>query len=621
MYNPFGQLGGDNVLKEVSWQIGGEQGTGLDSTSEVFNTVASRAGYFVYAYKTFASRIKGGHTDFTTRLGVERVQAPAAGVNLLVTLDQESIDLCAKNVYPGSIVLAEEAIEPKLPAGIEARLLTMPLNKMTLELGNPIMKNNIVLGASAAFLGLPLQGFKDYASRKFEKKGAEFVALIHKSMDVGFEYVKTNWPDAMVDLAPGDGKERLLMIGNEATALGALAGGCRLMFSYPITPASEVAETLVKLFPKVGGCGVQMEDELGSIVACVGAGFAGARVMTATSGPGISLMQEALGLASMTETPVVVVDTQRGGPSTGMPTKQEQSDLMALAYGGHGEGPRIVLAPGSVEELIPLTAEAFNLADNHQCPVMIASDLALALFQQTVEPETLDLKNLPQLDRGPIANPEELAKLGRDVFERYSKQVNETGVSARSLPGMKNGQFLATGAEHSPFGKVNENVVNRISMMNRRMNKIRSVKTEAVRYFGSKDADIVLVAFGTTLGSVKEAQPAIEKATGKKVGVIQVRLIYPVPTEQIKALAGKAQVMVVESNQTAQFAFMLKATGFNPDQLYSFIKYDGTLIKVSEIVNAAEAALNGDARFMTSGGGAGVRAISDPTVTLITKEA
>ncbi|MFZ5827891.1 MAG: 2-oxoacid:acceptor oxidoreductase subunit alpha [Bacillota bacterium] len=609
------------MLKEVCWQIGGEQGTGLDSTVEVFNTVASRAGYYVYAYKTFASRIKGGHTDFTTRLSVDRVQAPAAGVNLLVTLDQESIDLCAKNVYPGAIVLADEAFNPTLPEGVDAKLLTMPFNKMALTLGNTLMKNNIVLGASAAFLGLPLEGFKKYAVRRWGNKGEEFVGLIHTAMQEGFNYVHEHWPELELVIAEPDGKERLLMIGNEAAALGALAGGCRTVFSYPITPASEIAESLVKIFPKVGGVAVQMEDELGSIVACVGAGFAGSRAMTATSGPGLSLMQEALGLAAMTETPVVVVDTMRGGPSTGMPTKQEQSDLLALAYGGHGDSPRIVLAPGSVEELIPMTAEAFNLADNYHCPVLIASDLALALFQQTVEPEAADLSALPQIDRGPLANPEEMAALGRDVFERYSKKINENGVSPRSLPGMKNGQFLATGAEHGAFGKVTENAANRVYMMNRRMNRIKHVKTEAVRYFGSENADLVLIAFGTTLGAVVEAQAEIEKATGKKVGVLQIRLIYPVPTAEIQRYVGAGKALVVESNAVGQFAFMLKGAGFNPAQLASLLRYDGNLFTVADVVNGAEAVLNGEAQYLVTGGGQGVRAIEDPTITLVAKEA
>ena len=608
------------MLKEVCWQIGGEQGKGLDSTVEVFNTVASRAGYYVYAYKTFASRIKGGHTDFTTRLSTDRVQAPAAGVNLLVVLDQESIDLCAKNVYPGAIILADEALNPKLPAGVEAKLLTMPFNKMTLALGNPLMLNNLVLGASAAFLGLPLKGFQEYATRRWGNKGEEFVGLIHKSMEEGFKYVQETWPDLQLQLVEPEPKERLLMIGNEAAALGALAGGCRTVFSYPITPASEIAESLVKIFPKVGGVAVQMEDELASIVACIGAGFTGSRALTATSGPGLSLMQEALGLAAMTETPVVVVDTQRGGPSTGMPTKQEQSDLLAMAYGGHGDGPRIVLAPGSVEELIPMTAEAFNLADNYHCPVLIASDLALALFQQTVEPEVAELANIPAIDRGPIANPEELAGLGRDVFERYSKKVG-INVSPRSLPSMKNGQFLATGAEHGAFGKVTENSANRLYMMDRRMGRIKNVNTEAIRYFGSENADIVLLAFGTTLGAAVEAQAQIEAATGKKVGVIQVRLIYPVPTEQITAALGKAKALVVESNATGQFAFMLKGTGFDPARLNSLLKYDGNLITVAEIRDAAEIVLRGEAQYLVTGAGEGPRAISDPTITLTAKEA
>lgn len=608
------------MLQEVCWQIGGEQGTGLDSTAEVFNTVSSRAGYYVYAYKTFASRIKGGHTDFTTRLSVHRVQAPAEGVHLLVALDQETINLCAKNVYPGGIVLADSAIDPALPEGISAQLITIPFNEMTLQLGNPMMRNNLVLGASAAFLGLPLQGFKDYAAKRWGRKGEAFVNLIWTAMQQGYDYVNANWPGLKLDLQPSDGREKLLMTGNEAAAMGAVAGGCRAIFSYPITPASEIAETLVKVLPKVGGVAVQMEDELGSIVACVGAGFAGVRAMTATSGPGLSLMQEGLGLASMTETPLVLVDTQRGGPSTGMPTKHEQSDVLAMCLGGHGTGPRIVLAPGSTGEFVSMTAEAFNLADNYQCPVLIASDLALALFQQSVEPEEAELDQLPPIDRSSIADPDEVAALGRNVYERYNK-ADGIGITRRSLPGMKNGQFLATGSEHNGHGKVFEGSANRVYMMDRRMGKIRKIKTEAVRYFGSENADLVLLAFGTTLGAAKEAQAKIEAATGKKVGVLQVRLLFPVPVDEVRAAVGNAKALVVESNANAQLAFLLKGAGFNPDQLYSLLKYDGTLFTVPEIVEAGKVALADETHFMVTGGGLGVRATNDPTTTLIAKEA
>lgn len=601
-------------MKEVVWQIGGEQGTGLDPTSDVFNTVASRAGYYVYAYKTFASRIKGGHTDFTTRVSTTRVQAPAAGVNLLVALDQETIDLCVKNLYKGSIVLADEAIKPTVPEGIDVKLLTMPLQKMTLELANPLMKNVLALGASSAILGLPLEGFKAYMAEKFGSKGEAIVNLNHTALDRGFSYVTEHWPELAIDLEKGDGKERLLMTGNDATALGALAAGCRIMFGYPITPASEVMENLIKFFPKVGGVAVQMEDELASIVATIGAGFAGARAMTATSGPGISLMQEALGLAAMTETPIVVVDTQRGGPSTGMPTKQEQSDLWALAIGGHGDSPRIVLAPGSVQELFSLTAEAFNLADNFHCPVLVASDLALALFQQTVEPEAIDANSIT-IDRGPMADPAELEALGRDVFQRYAK--TQSGVSPRSVPGVKNGQFLATGAEHGAFGKVTENAANRVYMMDRRAGKLQNLPTQGVVYHGSPNADLVLVGFGSTVGALIEAQPRIESLTGKKVGVAQVRVIWPLPVDELRDACGRAKVMVVESSAQGQFAFLMKAGGLDTtNSVHSFLKYDGNLFLVDEVINAAEAVLNDEATNLITGGGAGVRAAThDPVVT------
>jgi 2-oxoglutarate/2-oxoacid ferredoxin oxidoreductase subunit alpha len=601
-------------MKEVVWQIGGEQGTGLDPTSDVFNTVATRAGYYIYAYKTFASRIKGGHTDFTTRVSTTRVQAPAAGVNLLVALDQETIDLCARNLYKGSIVLADEAINPKLADGLALKLLTMPLQKMTQELANPLMKNVLALGASAALLGLPLEVFKEYMAEKFGAKGEAIVNLNHTALDRGFNYVVDHWADLRLGLEPSDGKRRLLMTGNDATALGALAAGCRIMFGYPITPASEVMENLIKFFPKVGGVALQMEDELASISATIGAGFAGARAMTSTAGPGISLMQEAIGLASMAEIPVVIVDTQRGGPSTGMPTKQEQSDLFALALGGHGDSPRILLAPGSVQELFSMTAEAFNLADNFHCPVLIASDLALALFQQTVEPEAMELESVT-IDRGPVPDPAELAQLGRDVFQRYARTASS--VSQRSMPGMKNGQFLATGAEHGAFGKVTENAANRVYMIDRRSTKLRNLPTPGVQYYGSRDADLVLVGFGSTVGALVEAQPLIEKATGKKVGVIQVRVLWPVPADEIREALGTARVLVVESNATGQFGFLMKAAGLDTtNAMHSFLKYDGTLFYVEEVVNAAEAVLHDGTRHLVSGGGAWVRAADrEPLIT------
>ncbi|HEY8836107.1 MAG TPA: 2-oxoacid:acceptor oxidoreductase subunit alpha, partial [Dehalococcoidia bacterium] len=513
------------MLREIVWKIGGEQGQGLDPTSDVFATVCNRMGYWVYAYKTFSSRIKGGHTDFTVRVSQDRKLSPAPKLHMLVAMDQESIDILVEDLMEDGILLADSGFKPQAPDGVN--MITADLTKMARDLGNPVYRNMIAVGASAQVLGIPLEPFKEYVQEKFGRKGESVVQGNWTALDQGAQIARDQVGDKGFRLGDPDGKsDRLLVTGNDAMTLGALAAGCRTIFAYPITPASEVLEVGAKIFPKFGGVSVQMEDELGALGACVGAGFAGARALTCTSGPGISLMQELMGLAGMTEVPVVIIDTQRGGPSTGMPTKQEQSDLFALIHGGHGEAPRIVLAPGTGEQAFYDIALAFNLADNYHCPVILASDLGLALWQQTVDP--FDVTKVV-IDRGPIVEQSELDKIGRDGFERYAD--SETGVSARSFPGMRNGQYLATGAEHGRTGKVTESATNRNRMMKRRFKKLEKLEiggeaVPGVDYSGPNNPDTLLISYGSTIGAVREAADNL-RGEGMSVGVCQVRVLNP----------------------------------------------------------------------------------------------
>lgn len=569
------------MLDEIVWKIGGEQGQGLDSTSDIFATVCNRAGYYVYAYKTFQSRIKGGHTDFTSRVAQWRVLSPAEKVHVLVGMDQECIDLLASELRPDGFLLADAHFKPSVPSGVD--LIAFDMTTMAREMGNPIFRNVIAIGASAAMLGLDLQPFKDYIADKFARKGQQVVEGNWKALDAGWEQAKKLAGSRSFQIGPPQGKpNNLLVTGNDAIALGALAGGCRAVFAYPITPASEILEVAARYFPRFGGIAVQMEDELASIAACVGAGFAGVRVMTASAGPGISLMQENLGLAGMTETPLVVVDTQRGGPSTGMPTKQEQSDLFSLILGGHGEAPRIVLAPGTADQAFRDAVLAFNLADNYHCPVLIASDLALADWQQTVEPWDIDLV---ELDRGPVADITELERMGRDAFERYAD--SPTGVSARSMPGMANGQFLATGAEHGRTGKVTENPQNRVHMMDRRLHKIRRLAlggkaVPGLEYQGPENPEVLLISFGSPIGAVWEAAKILEQK-GLKAGVAQVRVLNPLPVQELQQLIESAgHAFVIENNATAQLSFLMRANGVTAP-VRDVLKYDGTLFRADEV--------------------------------------
>lgn len=574
------------MLDEIVWEIGGEQGQGLDSTSDIFATVCNRAGYYVYAYKTFQSRIKGGHTDFTSRVGKHRVLSPAPNVHVLVAMDQECIDLLTRQLRTDGLLLADAHYKPSVSSGVD--LIAFDMTSMARELGNPIYRNVLAIGASAALLGLDLQPFKDYIVDKFGRKGQAVVDGNWAALDAGWEQAKKLAGGRAFQMSPAEispSKEkiqRLLVSGNDATTLGAIAGGCRAVFAYPITPASEILEVAARYFPRFGGIAVQMEDELASLAACVGAGFAGVRVMTASAGPGISLMQENLGLAGMTETPLVVVDTQRGGPSTGMPTKQEQGDLFALIMGGHGEAPRIVLAPGTADQAFHDAALAFNLAENYHCPVLIASDLALADWQQTVEP--FDLSSV-EIDRGPLIDVKQLEQMGRDVFERYAD--SPTGVSARSLPGMVNGQFLATGAEHGKTGKVTENAANRTKMMDRRLHKIRHLELKGVpvpglEYRGPENPEVLLISFGSPIGAAWEAADILAEK-GLKTGVAQVRVLNPLPIEDLRRLTESAgHSFCIENNALGQLAFLMRANGVSAP-VRSVLKYDGTLFRGDEV--------------------------------------
>lgn len=571
----------------ISWKIGGEQGEGIDSTGDVLATVTNRMGYFVYGYKSFSSRIKGGHTTYKVRIANRRVEAATEFTDILVALNQETINKHAWELH-GGFLLADSAFSPTLPADIDATLIPLPLTEIAKAHGSVVMRNMVSVGASAALFNLPADPFLAYVESKFTRKGAEIVRANQEALLDGYNRIHDQFHGlSQLNLGtpvPGD---RLVITGNDAIALGAVAGGCRLMCGYPITPATDIMERLSKWLPLVGGAVVQMEDELGSITASIGAGYAGARAMTATSGPGFSLMQEGIGLASMAEIPVVIVDTQRSGPSTGMPTKQEQSDLMAIVNGGHGEGPRVVLAPSSLEEAFEDGWQAFNIADQLQTPVLIATDLSLSLWSQSIDRAALNGPGVP-IDRGPIMSSEDLQALGENLFLRY--HITDDGVSPRSLPGMRHGQFLATGVEHQPSGKVSEDPINRTRMMEKRLTKIQQVHSmrEGIRYEGPADADLVLLAIGATVGAIKEARDLLS-GEGHRVAVSWIRTLSPFPIAAFQRLFHEARkILIVEQNATGQVGALMRNAGvYDPKRCHSLLKYDGVQFFPQEIASAS----------------------------------
>ncbi len=568
------------MIDQLSWKVGGQQGEGIESTGEIFCVALNRLGYYLYGYRHFSSRIKGGHTNNKIRVSTVQTRAVSDDLDILVAFDQETIDLNYKELHDKGIIIADSKFNPQCPEDTKAIMYSVPFTELATELGTALMKNMVAVGASCAILNLDITVFEDVVEEIFGRKGEQVVQKNLEAIKAGFDFMsgKLAGSGGTLHLAKGDGQQRLFMIGNDAIALGALAGGCRFMAAYPITPASEIMEYLIKKLPAYGGTVIQTEDEIAAVTMAIGANYAGVRTITASAGPGLSLKMEAIGLSGITETPLVVVDTQRGGPSTGLPTKQEQSDLMAMIYGTHGEIPKIVMAPSTVEEAFYDTAEAFNLAEEYQVPVIVLTDLQLSLGKQTVQP--LDL-NKVEIRRGKLANGELEETQG--YFKRY--EVTEDGISPRVIPGMKNGIHHVTGVEHDETGKPSEAATNRIAQMDKRMRKIKNINfpTPVYKNVQHEEADLLIVGFNSTRGVIEEGMARLE-AEGIKVNHAHIRLIHPFPVEEMLPLVASAKkVVVVENNATGQLANLMKMNVGHIDKIQSILKYDGNPFLPHEI--------------------------------------
>lgn len=575
------------MIEQLSWKVGGQQGEGIESTGEIFSMALNRLGYFLYGYRHFSSRIKGGHTNNKIRVSTTPVRAVADDLDILVAFDQETIDVNYKELHDKGIILADAKFKPVKPDDTKAELYIVPFTEMATELGTSLMKNMVAVGATCAVINLDVQVFTGVVQEIFGRKGEAVVQKNMEAIQAGYRYMldQLEGKAGALELQAADGKQRMFMIGNDAIALGALAGGVRLMAAYPITPASEIMEYLIEKLPDVGGTVIQTEDEIAAATMAIGANYGGIRSFTASAGPGLSLMMEAIGLAGMTETPLVVVDTQRGGPSTGLPTKQEQSDLMAMIYGTHGEIPKIVLAPSTVEEAFFDTVEAFNLAEEYQCPVIILSDLQLSLGKQTVEP--LDYSKV-EIRRGKLIQDELPEMEAKAYFKRY--EVTEDGVSPRVIPGMKHGIHHVTGVEHDETGKPSESPSNRQAQMDKRMRKLNDIQfnTPVYKHAKHEQSDLLLVGFNSTRGAIEEAMERLEQE-GMKVNHAHIRLIHPFPTEEILPLIESTKnVLVVENNATGQLANIIKMNVGHPQKIKSLCKYDGNPFQPHHIYTSSK---------------------------------
>src|SRR6056297_3518617 len=378
---------------DFNWAVGGEAGDGIDSTGKIFAQALSRAGRHVFTSKDFASRIRGGYTAYKIRTSVDQVQSVVDRLDVLIALTPRTIEENLSELHDGSVIIYDGERTTMQNATIPEEMvgLDVPLKQLAEEAGGAIMRNVVALGAACAVADFPIENLDSALQKRFGSKGQKLVDNNKLAARAGRDYVLEEYDHEFdYDLETTE-EDYVLLNGDEAIGMGALAAGCRFYAGYPITPATNVMEYLTGRIEQYGGHVVQAEDELSAINMALGGARAGARAMTATSGPGIDLMTETFGLIATSETPLVICNVMRSGPSTGMPTKQEQGDLNMALYGGHGEVPRFVVAPTSIDECFWKTVEAFNLAEKYQTPVFLVSDLAMSVTEQTFPPEAFDI--------------------------------------------------------------------------------------------------------------------------------------------------------------------------------------------------------------------------------------
>ncbi|WP_255167968.1 2-oxoacid:acceptor oxidoreductase subunit alpha [Natrononativus amylolyticus] len=577
------------MTEDLNWAIGGEAGDGIDSTGKIFAQALSRAGRHVFTSKDFASRIRGGYTAYKIRTSVDQVQSVVDRLDILVALTQRTIDENLDELHDGSAIIydGERSWEANIPE--EATAVDVPLKSLAEEAGGAIMRNTVALGAACEITGFDVEYLDESLEKRFGGKGSKIVENNREAARLGQEYVQENYDvDLGYDLETTD-NDYVLLNGDEAIGMGALAAGCRFYAGYPITPATNVMEYLTGRIERYGGHVVQAEDELSAINMALGAARAGARSMTATSGPGIDLMAETFGLIATSETPLVICDVMRSGPSTGMPTKQEQGDLNMTLYGGHGEVPRFVITPTTISECFWKTVEAFNYAEKYQTPVYLVADLALAVTEQTFPPEAFDMDAV-EIDRGKLVDDDTVDEW-LDEQGRFRAHANtDDGISPRAIPGTIDGAHMSTGLEHDELGRRTEETDVRVEQVDKRNRKVETAQAEEdwdYREFGSPDAENLVISWGSNEGALVEALDYLEEE-GVDVRVVSVPYIFPRPdlTDDVEAAE---DVIVVECNATGQFADVLERDTLT--RLKRINKYTGVRFKADELAEAIQTKL------------------------------
>ena len=549
---------------EYNVLIGGAAGQGMDTVASLFNKVLQRSGYNIYTTSDYRSRVRGGHNFFQIRFSDKEITSQSKYLDVIFALNAETLEIHLDRLKEDGVSFCDEKIE-----GFENTKKYDLVSKAT-EFGNPKMITTIGLGMLMGKFGLDIKVGEDVIKSTFKE------SLIDgniKALDYGYEITKT-------EVVPVDHKETILVNGNEAVGLGAAAAGCKFYSAYPMTPSSGILGFLSDVSKELEIVVDQCEDEVAALNMALGASFAGVRAMTGSSGAGMALMSEAFSLAGIIEQPVVIVDVQRPGPATGLPTDTEQADLRFIVHNGHGEYPRKVIAPRNAEDAFNQTVRAFDQADKHQIPVILMSDKDLSSTNVSVEPFDLDIK----IDRH-LADANDYEP---GTYNRY--EVTESGVSPRLIPTRSNGNMIIVDSdEHNEFGRTDESAENRVAQVDKRDRKFKGIKEdlEDAWEVGVDDFDTLVVCWGSTYGVVKDAVELLNEK-GHKIKALSYADVFPIKLDKFNEYHKKAdKYIVVELNKDGQFESLIRQEALvKADHLIN--KYDGRAFYLEELVSELE---------------------------------
>jgi 2-oxoglutarate/2-oxoacid ferredoxin oxidoreductase subunit alpha len=560
------------MLQDLIIGMAGSGGDGIVSAGDALISASAREGYYATLTKSFGSQIRGGESSCRLRVATTPVLNPGGNLNVAVVLNWEDFLRFGGElpVATDTVVIYEQktgVASDEVPLRVTPTIvLAVPMSELAMKSAGTLQaKNNVVLGLLAGWFGLARQAILEGIRRKFGKKGVEILQGNERAYTAGLKYADDHPLARDMRLAPpvGVGGQRRVTDGNQICAEAALFAGCKFFGGYPITPATEIMQHLQRDIWKHGGSLLQAEDEIAGIAAVVGASFAGKKAMTATSGPGLSLKSEVLGLASIAELPLVCVNVQRGGPSTGLPTKTEQADLFAAAFSAHGDTVRPILAPISVEDVFGITVEAFNIAEQYQTPVIVLSDQEIAQRKDIIDP--IDTSKFKLIER--------LAPTAEQLAGGYTRfRFTESGISPLSHPGMKGGSYLASGIEHNEHGDPSSNGEMHEKMNDKRLKKLDPLKLRRDLFVleGDPNAPLGVIAWGGIGGVALEAV-RLARAQGLPVKLLIPKLLYPVAEEVYRDFfASLSRCLVVEQSHQGQLHRIIRMWVNVPANFTSF---------------------------------------------------